>query len=92
MAAICGAFSTFFAISRVFCRLNISDCRSLTLTSDSHREEEMIPVPSEVRIKMAGNCDVTNWGHFDHFARIFSKKRTPFRVFFSERNILLLDF
>ena len=73
LAAILVAFSTVFPISRAFCRLNISDCRWLTLTSDSHREEEMIPVSLQRSASKWRETAMWQTGAiFDHSATIFS--------------------
>ena len=92
LTAILVAFSTVFPISRAFCRLNIYDCRWLTLTSHSHREEEMIPVSLRDPHQNGGKLRCDKLGPFSSILEPFLVKRRPFSVFFSERNILLLDF
>ena len=86
------AFSTVFPIARAFCRLNISDRRWLTLTSDSHREEEMIPVSLRGPHQNGGKLRCDKLGPFSTILQPFLVKRRPFSLFFSKRNILLLDF
>ena len=67
-------------------------CRWLTLTSDSHREEEMISVSLRAPNQNGGKLRCDKLGPFSTILQPFLVKQRPLTVFFSERNILLLDF
>ena len=72
--------------------LFLESFRWLTLTSDSHREEEMIPVSLRGPHQNGGKLRCDKLGPFSTILQPFLVKRRPFSVLFSERNILLLDF